>query len=154
VVNDKKLLDARQAELDKLKAEKIKAIEGARWTVEAKKLKAAFDATSQRLTALQEQYAAAQAGLARTQQQLLQLPPEKKSIGPNGPREGPEYSPEHTDLLQTDSVYAGLIRQYHLTKLELDSPPRVRVLQTASNPTQRDMKKQILATVFAGLMGF
>ncbi|MBY0514602.1 MAG: CpsD/CapB family tyrosine-protein kinase, partial [Gemmataceae bacterium] len=59
-----------------------------------------------------------------------------------------------TDRTMTDAVFANLVRQYLTNKLELDAPPRVRVLQPASNPTQRDTKKQILATVFAGLMGY
>ena len=40
------------------------------------------------------------------------------------------------------------------TQLELEGPPRVKVLQAASQPTQKDMKRQVLATVFAGLMGY
>jgi len=64
------------------------------------------------------------------------------------------YNPESTDLITTDSIYGRLVQQYHLTKLELESPARVRLLQPASAPTQRDMRKQILATVFAGLMGY
>jgi len=41
-----------------------------------------------------------------------------------------------------------------MTQMELASPTRVRVLQQGSNPTQKDMKKQIMGTVFAAFMGF
>jgi Mrp family chromosome partitioning ATPase len=54
----------------------------------------------------------------------------------------------------TDSIYRSLVRQYYMTQMELNSPPRVKVLQQGSSPTQKDMKKQVAGTVFAGLMGF
>jgi Mrp family chromosome partitioning ATPase len=41
-----------------------------------------------------------------------------------------------------------------MTLMELNSPPRVRILQPASHPTQKDIKKQVIGTSFAGIMGF
>ena len=38
--------------------------------------------------------------------------------------------------------------------MELNSPARVHILQPASHPTQKDVKKQVMGTAFAGIMGF
>src|SRR5205823_5034151 len=62
--------------------------------------------------------------------------------------------PHVSDLLMTDDAYRSLALLAIQTRLDQESPRRVSVLQTASNPTQKETKKQILGTVFAGLMGF
>jgi Mrp family chromosome partitioning ATPase len=64
------------------------------------------------------------------------------------------YDPLITQVGAQDSIYSKLISQYYLTQMELNSPPRVRILQPASHPTQKDVKKQVLGTSFAGIMGF
>jgi Mrp family chromosome partitioning ATPase len=69
------------------------------------------------------------------------------------PREQ-HYDPETTKRESTNNIYSRLVQQYYLTQMELNSPARVKLLQSASNPAQKDMKKQIIGTVFAGLMGF
>jgi Mrp family chromosome partitioning ATPase len=153
-VNRKKILDYHEATLARLKKEKLDAIETVRRQAEYRRLKGAWDETKRQLESFEEQLAAAKAGLDRTQAQLLALPAPEKKLDANGRPMKEAYSIENTDLMMTDSVFASLIRQYLQTKLELDSPARVRVLQTASSPTQRDTKKQILGTVFAGLMGY
>src|SRR5262249_27721825 len=53
-----------------------------------------------------------------------------------------------------DDVYRRLVQQYYMNLMELHSPARVKVIQPASIPMQREMKKQIVGTVFAGFMGF
>jgi len=64
------------------------------------------------------------------------------------------YNPETSAILSTDGIYQRLVQQYYLTQMELNSPPRVKLIQPASTPTQKDAKKQIIGTVFAGLLGF
>jgi succinoglycan biosynthesis transport protein ExoP len=54
----------------------------------------------------------------------------------------------------TDEAFRALALYATQLRLDQESPKRVSVLQTASNPTQKETKKQIIGTVFAGLMGF
>src|SRR5262249_26036610 len=88
--------------------------------------------------------------LEDVQKQLSEIPPDLK----RSEEKGPLVKPEETDIRTLDGLYAGVISQSMHLELELKSPPRVQVLQPASMPSQKDTKKQILATVFAGLLGF
>jgi Mrp family chromosome partitioning ATPase len=54
----------------------------------------------------------------------------------------------------TDAIYGKLVLQYYQQYWELNSPHRVKVLQPASHPVQKDAKKQYMGTAFAGLLGF
>src|SRR5207249_2326306 len=105
---------------------------------------------------LEVQLASAKVTLDKSGKQLVDLPaPTIGGIAQAGMFDrGGIYDSEKTDLVTTDMIFSRLVQQYHLTKLELESPARVRLLQPASNPTQRDLRKQILGTVFAGLMGY
>jgi Mrp family chromosome partitioning ATPase len=67
---------------------------------------------------------------------------------------GPAVDPQETDLTTVNGVYAAIAAQALRLRFELESPPRVRELQSASTPSLKDGKKQVLATVAAGLFGF
>jgi Mrp family chromosome partitioning ATPase len=143
--------EAHEAALAALRKEKADALERNRRLAEAQKVAAEMEEVIRTIQRLQEQLDTAKALLARTERQLVHLPlGEKVAEG----AEGRIYRPELSDLDSTDGIYRRLVQQYYLTRLELDSPPRVRVIQSASTPIQRDMKKQIVGTIFAGLMGF
>ncbi|MBA2226033.1 polysaccharide biosynthesis tyrosine autokinase [Thermogemmata fonticola] len=143
--------EAHEAALAALRKEKADALERNRRLAEAQKVAAEMEEVIRSIQRLQEQLDTAKALLARTERQLVHLPlGEKVAEG----SDGRIYRPELSDLDSTDGIYRRLVQQYYLTRLELDSPPRVRVIQSASTPIQRDMKKQIVGTIFAGLMGF
>lgn len=155
VMELRKVVTTRELALARMKQDKIDSIEGAKRTAEAKQLKAEWDATKQRVDAMEEQLATAKARFAQTERLLLELPPpEKMKFDAKGLPVKDQYDAALTDLTMTDGVFAGLVRQYHMTKLELDSPERVRIIQPGSTPTQRDTKKQVMGTVAAGLMGY
>jgi Mrp family chromosome partitioning ATPase/uncharacterized protein involved in exopolysaccharide biosynthesis len=143
--------EAHEAALAALRKEKADTLERNRRLAEAQKVAAEMEEVIRTIQRLQEQLDTARALLARTERQLVLLPLGEKL--PEG-TDGRIYRPELSDLDSTDGIYRRLVQQYYLTRLELDSPPRVRVIQSASTPIQRDMKKQIVGTVFAGLMGF
>jgi len=150
-------LEAHEAKLKELKEEKGRLFEGAKRTAEAKTLAAEWELVKHQIERLEVQLSLAKAALDRSGKQLVEMPPPTSGVVQAGGVVQPSgviYNPESTDLITTDSIYGRLVQQYHLTKLELESPARVRLLQPASAPTQRDMRKQILATVFAGLMGY
>lgn len=157
VQNFKSAWQAHEAKLKEITEEKARLIEGVKRTEEVKKLAAQWEDGKHYVERLESQLASAKVSLEKSGKQLVDLPAPTTGItqagGFNIPGMKP-YDTENTDLWTTDQIFGRLVQQYHLTKLELESPARVRLLQPASNPTQRDMRKQILGTVFAGLMGY
>jgi capsular exopolysaccharide synthesis family protein len=63
-------------------------------------------------------------------------------------------SPEETALMQMTDVYQLLLRKINLMNIETQTSPRVTVVQQASVPIKREMKKQLFGTGLGGLMGF
>jgi succinoglycan biosynthesis transport protein ExoP len=86
----------------------------------------------------------------RAKDELGKLPPEiiKEDL------KGPSIDPAKTDLVAHNVLLDRVTQQEIGLDFELTSPPRVTLLQPASTAVLRDMKKQVLATVGAGLMGF
>jgi Mrp family chromosome partitioning ATPase len=158
MIDARKELQAEEAELKRLRQEKLNALEGTRQTEGAKKVRDEMANVEREVERLQDQHKEFTQRLAQTREQILKLPavPDRQNgdLRLAGFRDGPDYDPGRTALTMEDSIFARLVAQYHLTQLELKSPERVRVLQGASQPTQKDMRKQILGTVFAGLMGY
>jgi Mrp family chromosome partitioning ATPase len=155
VQNLKAEWEAEKATLARVRQEKLNAIEGARKVKEAQKLAEEGNAVLLEIRRLEGQFDNAKTMLARAEKQLAELPLPSEKVSADG-RIDPDgrYDPARTDLLTTDHILSRLIQQEHLTQLELNSPQRVKVLQPASSPTQKDVRKQVLATVFAGLMGY
>ena len=63
-------------------------------------------------------------------------------------------SPNDTTLDQMSGVFASLMRRINILKIAIQTPPRVNVIQKASVPIKKEMKKQILGTGFGGILGF
>jgi succinoglycan biosynthesis transport protein ExoP len=152
VVELKKAYDAHEAKLTSVRKEKADTFERARRVAEANKIAGEMEALIGSLQRQQEQFDTAKALLAKTEKQMLDLPLPERGHGPDGKEF--VYNPEFSVTDTTDGIYRRLVQQYYLTQMELNSPPRVKVIQPASNPTQKDTKKQIIGTVFAGLLGF
>ncbi len=79
------------------------------------------------------------------------LPPEVVQAA--GTRQ-PVADPQATDIRTLDGLYATVALQAERLRFEQTSPARVWERQPASNPSLKDGKKQLLATVAAGLLGF
>ncbi|MBN9118712.1 MAG: hypothetical protein J0I06_06070 [Planctomycetes bacterium] len=155
VLELKAAYEAEQKRYEELRQEKVNAIDGLKRLDEAKKIAGQLEEVIRVIQRHQEQLAVAQAELKKAGEQLLALPlPEKGGLLPARFEEKEQYSSERTQLMGADSIYARLVQQYYLIQMELNSPPRVRILQPASHPTQKDMKKQVMGTAFAGVMGF
>ena len=58
------------------------------------------------------------------------------------------------DYHSLEATYSRVAAQLIVADFDLKMPKRVAVIQNASTPSQKDPKKQIIGTVFAGLMGF
>ena len=157
VLDLKAAYEAQQKRWEEVKQEKINTLDGLRRTDEAKKMAVELEDVIRNMQRCQEQLEAARGLLATAGKQLGELPmPGERGAGgiAQAGFNGPEYDPANTVRSSTDGIYSRLVQQYYMTQLELNSPPRVRILQPASHPTQKDMKKQVLGTVFAGVMGF
>ncbi|MCI0704653.1 MAG: AAA family ATPase [Planctomycetia bacterium] len=157
VVEFREVWELHTKRLDELKKEKANTIEGQVRLGEARKLAEELEGVIRSIQRYQEQLDTAKMLLGRAEKQLNELPlPTDRNGGliPVNFNEKDLYRPENSDLESTDGIYRQLVRQYYQTQMELNSPTRVRILQPASQPTQRDMKKQVLGTAFAGIMGF
>lgn len=144
---------ADEAAIEKARKEKLVAIENARRSEEFKKLGAEGDAAQRDLQGLLDHQKHAQDQLAKAEKRISEIKaPEIAKI--SNEELGPDYKPSNTVMMTEDSVLSTLVKQYLLTQMELQSPPRVRPLQKASTPTQKDIKKQVIATIAAGFMGF
>lgn len=153
VVELKQAYEAHEAKLAQLRKEKSETFERARRIGDASKVAAEMEALIRALQRQQEQLDTAKALLGKAEKQLADLPLGERGAGFD-PKDPFGYRPEGSALESTDSIYRALVRQYYLTQMELNSPPRVKLIQPASTPTQKDARKQIIGTVFAGLMGF
>lgn len=147
-----------EAELIRLRKEKAETIESVKRIAEAQRIAADMEELIRRLQRQIEQLDWVKTALARAEKQLAELPlPEKRNgngIANVDAKEPAGYRPEASDLDTTDGIYRRLVQQFYLTQMELSSPARVRPLQQGSNPIQKELKKQVMGTVFAGLMGF
>jgi polysaccharide biosynthesis transport protein len=155
VLELKAIYEAQEKRWKDLRDEKIKTLDGLRRQDEAKKLAAELEKVIQTGQHYQEQLDHAKAELAKAEKQLLEMPlPTDKSGLMQARFEDKPYSAETSAVESTDSIYRRLVMQYYLTQMELNSPARVRILQAASHPVQKDLKKQYLGTGFAGILGF
>jgi Mrp family chromosome partitioning ATPase len=158
VLNLKAGYEAQKKQWEDLRAEKLKKLDELHRLEPAKKIAAELEEVIRAGQRCQEQLEYAKAELAKAEKKLAELPlPTDKGNGITPVKflanEKP-YSPDSTVLLSTDTVYSKLVMQYYQQYWELNSPHRVKVLQPASHPVQKDAKKQYLGTAFAGLLGF
>lgn len=157
MIDARRAMNDAEAEWKKLRDEKARAIEGTRQMEAAKQIRDKGIEVEREHNRLVAQQKDIKERLAKTTDLMLKLPLTSDKPGGElrlaGHKEK-DYNPQETALHMQDGIFARLVSQFHLFKLELDSPARVRELQGASQPTQKDIRKQILGTVFAGLMGY
>lgn len=149
--------EAEKARYEELRQEKVNTVHGMGRLANAQKLAAQLEGVIATMQKHQEQLDTAKAQLKKAEEQLLQLPlPTDKGggIAQAGYREKAPYLVEDTANGAADSIYGRLVQQYYLVQMELNSPPRVSILQAASHPVQKDTKKQIMGTAVASVMGF
>jgi Mrp family chromosome partitioning ATPase/capsular polysaccharide biosynthesis protein len=142
--------DKAKAEAERLKKERANLYDGGKRDGELRALTELLARLERELYLLQEAAQTEGVQLTRAKEELARLPADAKKDDPKVKH----VDPQMTDELTMDGVYAKLAAQQLQLELELQSPPRVRILQSASAPSQKDPKKQIIATVVAGLLGF
>jgi succinoglycan biosynthesis transport protein ExoP len=132
-----------KAEQEKLRKERSDAHHKAQLPVEEKKLKADLERSKLALAQLAEQKAAAGRSVTEYQAALAGTQVEDK------PTDFPRI-----DLRERAKIITEMIDKANLLRLEVSAPPRVRDFQRAPVPMKKEMKKQILGTVAAALIGF
>ncbi len=152
VARSKEAAEKIENELKQLKNEKLKQLEGGRRQKDADKLFLALDKAERELRSMQERERVARKLLDDAKKELAELPQESKKEDEK--EKGPLVDPQTVDITNLGEIYHRLAAQDELLAYEIESGGRVQKLQDASNPSQKDAKKQILGTVFAGLMGF
>lgn len=150
IQDDRIAAEKAEAEAERVKQEKAKALEAARSRDLTTRLSYSLELSQQQLVAFQERERVTKQQLETAKKDLNETPLDIKAQE----RKGPPVDPVLTDLLMHDSIYARLTAQLIGLELELQSPQRVRKLQDASSPSQKDAKKQIIGTIAAGLFGF
>ena len=154
VLQLKQAWEAHEAKLAQLRKDKSETLERVKRVAEARRVAIEMEELIRTLQKQQEQLDFAKVSLAAAEKQLAELPlPEKGGLMRVNGNEV-IYDPSNSDRDSIDGVYRRLVSQFYITQMELNSPPRVRPLQPGSNPTQKEIKKQVLGTVFAALMGF
>jgi Mrp family chromosome partitioning ATPase len=135
---------------DEKRDAKAKELESTRRVGTSAALDQQFADAERELSRVQEQVQVATVLRDRARDELAKLPPELTRDEPKGPA----VDPAKTDLVAHNVLLDRVTQQEIGLDFELTSPPRVSVLQTAGTAIIRDTKKQIIAAVGAGGLGF
>jgi len=149
-------LERSEIDAKKLLDEKAKAVEMAKRKQAFQELSQTANFAQNGITKLTEEKKIAVRQLADANKQLAETTfPANDVHGNPIKREGPiKITPADVDYLTHEKLYERVTAQLIAADYDLNMPKRVTVIQNASTPVQRDTKKQIIGTVFAGLMGF
>jgi Mrp family chromosome partitioning ATPase len=148
-----KLADQAAAELKVLKERKAADREQIRRQPRVTELGVLLDDAQRRLRDMEDKLRADQIRLVEAETEISKMPsdPAKVDIKAEKP---PLVNPDATIILAQDDIFRDMAHNAATLRMDINSPKRVSVLQKASMPVQKDLKKQIIASVFAGLLGF
>lgn len=138
-----KVADA-EGEREKFKSERIAEHQKSQLPLVEKKLKNDLERFKSNIAQLTTQKEKMEEGIEEYQ----------KSIGQNGPTgDAPPQFPQ-IDLRERTKIITEMLDKANLLRLEVNAPPRVQDFQRAAVPMKKDVKKQMIGTILAGLMGF
>jgi succinoglycan biosynthesis transport protein ExoP len=145
-----------EAEAETLKEKKAKQFAQAKMQAETAPLDLALAEVEREISGLDDRLRAATALRDQTRKTLAELPPEQRKADgtPLKPDEKPAVDVDKTDLLAHGLLLDQITKQEILLDFEVKSPHRVQASPQVSTPVQKDLKKQILVTIAAGLFGF
>lgn len=112
-----------------------------------------IDEANRRLRDMEDKLRADTVRLTETETEIGKMPsdPSKPDVKLEKP---PLINTDATMILAQDDIFRDMAHHAAALRMDIGSPRRVSVLQKASMPVQKDLKKQILVSVFAGVMGF
>jgi capsular exopolysaccharide synthesis family protein len=82
---------------------------------------------------------------------LPKLPP--LAAGPNG-KSPDEFDTTISDIVELEKTIERILNRINVLRVDVQSLARVQIIQRASVPIKRDMKKQLFGTAFGVLFGF
>jgi capsular exopolysaccharide synthesis family protein len=82
---------------------------------------------------------------------MPKLPP--LAVGPNG-KTLDEFDTTVSDIIYLEKTIEQILNRINVLRVDVQSLARVQVIQRASVPIKRDMKKQLFGTAFGVLFGF
>jgi polysaccharide biosynthesis transport protein len=137
-------LESAKESREKLKEEKLEEWKRSQETVVKSKLENDMEEITATIEILE---------LRREEVKKLGEKYQKMLISPLGPDQKPvDFA--RVDIQERESIIKGMIDKSNLLRLEVNAPARVRPFQTAAVPLKKEMKKQIMATLIAVMMGF
>jgi Mrp family chromosome partitioning ATPase/capsular polysaccharide biosynthesis protein len=101
-----------------------------------------------------EQAAGYSLRIQKLQGQIAAIPPVAVAAAADPMERSLAYDTDRFDFQHGVSLMNDLVSQINLLRVQIQSPARVRLLQSAAVPIKREMKKQLMATGGAGLLGF
>lgn len=156
--------DRLAGELKTLREKKIYEREVVKRQASGSPLKTQYDDAMRRVIELQERLKLDQDTLAQVEKEFANLPGDplvpvkaEEVIRLEQKKEDekkPLLNPDDTVTLAEGDIFRGLAGHAASLRLDISSPKRVTVLQTASTPMQKDTRKQYMGTAVAGLVGF
>lgn len=151
------MADAAALELKAMKDKKVFDRDTARKQNKVNELSAVLDEATRRLRDFEDKLRADTQRLAESEAVINQMPTDPvlaKFETKKDEEKKLNINPDTTMVLAQDDVFREIAHHAATLRMDIGSPRRVSILQKASTPMQKDTKKQILATVFAGLVGF
>jgi succinoglycan biosynthesis transport protein ExoP len=138
-----KISEAAQ-ERERIRKERIEEFQKTQLQEVARKLKADDEKIDSDLAAVAIIQEKTRAELKEYKSNLVNILPEAE-----GPKDFAKV-----DRISQSEIISGLMQKRNLLQLELTAPARVIPVQEAAVPMKREMKKQLLGTIAAGLIGF
>ena len=149
---------AEQAEIDakKILDERAKTVELAKRKPAFQELNQTLNYANNTILKLAEEKKIAAQQLASANKDLAETSfPAGDPRSPHAKKEPMTWlQPSEVDYMSHENLYQRVTAQLIAAEYDAKLPPRVYVRDRASPPMQKDTKKQIIAAVFAGLMGF
>lgn len=145
-------IELAQSEVEKVVREKVKALDDAQRKPRVANGQLSLDNAHRELAILEGNLKLNLSELERVKADLkaIPTPPEVKE---RLERER-SVTPDGVQRVMLEEKLHQIAAEYQIAELNAQAPPRIVLLQEASSPVQKDAQKQILATVFASLLGF
>ncbi len=146
--------EVEQAQIDTEKTirEKVKQIDEARRQPRKDQLQIALDTNKIEHDKLAAKYKQNVGEIERVKAELKTIPTPPEVL--RAEKHEQPITAGKVDMTMLAEKYHQIAADDVMAELNKKSPPRIIVLQEASSPMQKDAQKQILGTVFAGLLGF
>ena len=144
VVEFKQQIVEHEEEREKFRNERVAEYQKAQLPLVEKKLKSDLERSKTAIVQLTSQKEKLIASVEKYQKTLMH----------NGLLGDLPIDFKKVDVRERAKIITEMLDKANLLRLEVNAPPRVQDFQRAAVPLKKEMKKQLLGTIVAGLMGF